>query len=119
MSYAYLTVFLEVSSYRRTLLYEKNRKYYFQIIILKKIINEILDPRKMTELEDEAILDMVTKYRWFISLVMGPLWGLLGLKGILGIALYGVIITALSVLLVKNHRWVKTFWTEKYRRYSF
>merc|ERR1712228_301011 len=63
----------------------------------------LTDPSKMTELEDDAILDMVTKYRWFISIFMGPLWGLLGLKGLFGIALYGVVISMFSVMLVKNH----------------
>merc|ERR1712113_424073 len=58
----------------------------------------------MGEIEnDDVILDNVAKYRWFVSLLLGPIWGILGLKGLFGIALYGLIISIFSVMLVRNH----------------
>merc|ERR1712130_70740 len=58
---------------------------------------------EMSESEDDVILDKVTAYRWVASIFLGPLWALLGLKGIFGIALYGLIISAFSLVIVKNH----------------
>lgn len=58
----------------------------------------------MADFEEDALLDKVTKYRWMASILMGPLWGLVGMHGIFGIALYGVLISVLSIMIVKNHR---------------
>ena len=52
-------------------------------------------------LEDE-VLDKVVKYRWLLSVLMGPVWGFLGLQGIFGIALYGLIITMFSLSIVRQ-----------------
>merc|ERR1711957_1045504 len=57
----------------------------------------------MADFDDDALLDKVTNYRWMASILMGPLWGLVGMHGIFGIALYGVLISILSIMIVKNH----------------
>merc|ERR1712130_510475 len=57
---------------------------------------------EMSESEDDVILDKVTAYRWVASIFLGPLWALLGLKGIFGIALYGLIISAFSLVIIKT-----------------
>jgi len=52
-------------------------------------------------LEDE-VLDNVVKYRWLLSVLLGPVWGFLGIKGLFGIALYGVVITMFSLSIVRK-----------------
>jgi len=71
---------------------------------------------EMSESEDDVILDKVTAYRWVASIFLGPLWALLGLKGIFGIALYGLIISAFSLVIVKNHRYSNSRLTRVYRQ---
>merc|ERR1711970_1591744 len=52
---------------------------------------------------EDAVLDQVVWYRWFISLLVGPIWGLLGLTGLFAIALYGLGIASFSLYLVNRH----------------
>jgi hypothetical protein len=58
----------------------------------------------MIENTEDYILDKVTSIRWIISVLFGLIWGVVGLKGIFGLALYGIGICAISVSIVKNHR---------------
>ena len=48
-------------------------------------------------------LNKVTLQRWLISIVIGPVFGLIGLKGILGLALYGCAIALISLAIVNRH----------------
>jgi hypothetical protein len=52
-------------------------------------------------LEDE-VLDKVVKYRWLLSVLLGPIWGCVGLTGLFGIALYGIVITMFSLSIVRK-----------------
>ena len=52
---------------------------------------------------EETVLDQVVWYRWFTSLLLGPLWGILGLTGLFAIALYGLGIGGFSLYLVNRH----------------
>ena len=54
--------------------------------------------------EEDIVLDRVIKYRWIASFCLGPLWGLLGIQGLFGIALYGLLIVMFSLMVVKNYR---------------
>jgi len=56
-----------------------------------------------TKNDEDMILDQVTWYRWFLSLLMGPIWGLLGLKGLFAIALYGCSIALFALAVVNKH----------------
>merc|ERR1712212_76015 len=51
----------------------------------------------------DIILDQVTWYRWFLSLMVGPIWGILAIKGLFGIALYGCCISLFSLAIVNQH----------------
>jgi hypothetical protein len=51
--------------------------------------------------EDE-VLDKVVKYRWLLSVLLGPIWGCVGLTGLFGIALYGIVITMFSLSIVRK-----------------
>ena len=55
--------------------------------------------------DEDMVLDKVIFYRWIGSFCLGPIWGLLGIQGLFGIALYGLIIVMLSLMIVKNHRY--------------
>jgi len=61
---------------------------------------------------EDAVLDQVVWYRWFISLLVGPIWGLLGLTGLFAIALYGLGIASFSLYLVNRHGYGLTQYTE-------
>ena len=56
-----------------------------------------------TKNDEDMILDQVTWYRWFLSLLMGPIWGILGLKGLFAIALYGCSIALFALAVVNKH----------------
>merc|ERR1739838_1140870 len=58
---------------------------------------------EMVEVPIDEILDQVTLQRWLISIVIGPVFGLIGLKGILGLALYGCAIALISLAIVNRH----------------
>ena len=51
----------------------------------------------------DEILDQVTLQRWLISVVIGPLWGLIGITGLFGLALYGCGIALVSLAIVNRH----------------
>ena len=57
--------------------------------------------------DEDTVLDKVIFYRWIGSFCLGPIWGILGIQGLFGIALYGLIIVMLSLMIVKNHRYDK------------
>ena len=51
----------------------------------------------------DEVLDQLTMQRWLISIVIGPLWGVIGITGLLGLALYGCGIALLSLAIVNRH----------------
>ena len=57
--------------------------------------------RMETSVDD--ILDQLTLQRWVISAVIGPIWGVLGITGIFGLALYGCGIALISLAIVNRH----------------